>query len=63
MSIIVWISIGVIFVGVWGVIIWEIYTAPLMSDNYDVKKGLNTKKEKKKSDKKPIDVPYNELGM
>ena len=34
-----------------------------MDDNYGVKEDLKTKKQKNKSGKKPIDVPYNELGM
>ena len=31
----VWIAVGIIFVIVWGWIIWEIWTAPLMPDDYD----------------------------
>ena len=35
MSSTVWISIGVIFLIVWSFIAYEIYRAPLMSDDYD----------------------------
>lgn len=30
----IWITIGIICVVVWGFIGWEIYTAPLMPDDY-----------------------------
>ncbi len=34
MSTEIWIIIGIVFVIVWGAIIWEIWTAPLMPDDY-----------------------------
>jgi len=48
----VWMSIGVICVIVWGAIIWEMWNAPLMPDDYDIddkyiEDKLNNKKGKK----------------
>ena len=54
MSTEIWIIIGIVFVIVWGAIIWEIWTAPLMPDDYmneeEVKiwKELNGSKNKNK---------------
>ena len=31
----IWVSIGIIFVIVWSIIIWEIKNAPLLPDDYD----------------------------
>jgi len=36
MSLTVWVIIGIIFVVVWTAIIIEIYTSPLMPDNYGI---------------------------
>ena len=52
MSSSVWIAIAIIFVIVWGLIIWEIYTAPLYPDDYGIEdeelwKELNGSKKKK----------------
>ena len=33
----VWIAIGIIFIIVWGAIIWEIKNAPLLPDDYEWK--------------------------
>jgi len=35
MSTTVWIAIGIVFIIVWGAIIWEIKNAPLLPDDYD----------------------------
>jgi len=35
MSTIIWIALGIICVIVWGIIIREIYTSPVMPDDYD----------------------------
>ncbi len=54
MSITIWIVIGIVVVLVWGAIIWEIWNAPLMPDDYmneeEVKiwKELNGSKNKNK---------------
>ncbi len=34
MSVTIWIAIGVIIAIVWGLIIWEAWTAPVMPDDY-----------------------------
>ena len=47
MSSSVWIAIAIIFVIVWGLIIWEIYTAPLYPDDYDAPFEVNGSKKKK----------------
>jgi hypothetical protein len=36
MSTTVWVTIGIVFVIVWGAIIWEVYNAPLMPDDYNI---------------------------
>ena len=45
MSITVWITIGIVFVVVWGAIIWEFYNTPVMPDDYDneIKNKKNNK--------------------
>jgi len=48
MSTSVWITIGVIFIVVWGWIAYEVYNAPLMSDDYDTPWEKKTKNEKNK---------------
>ena len=48
MSTSVWITIGVIFIVVWGWIAYEVYNAPLMPDDYDTPWGKKTKNEKNK---------------
>jgi len=54
MSITIWIVIGIVVVLVWGSIIWEIWNAPLMPDDYmneeEIKiwKELNGSKNKNK---------------
>ena len=35
MSITIWITIGIIFVIVWSIIIWEIKNTPLLPDDYN----------------------------
>tara|TARA_R100001015_G_C4439049_1_gene33321 strand:+ start:315 stop:470 length:156 start_codon:yes stop_codon:yes gene_type:complete len=47
----VWIAIGIIFIIVWGIIIWEIKNTPLTPDDYDIDekeiwKELNKKNKK-----------------
>lgn len=42
MSIEVWITIGVIFVIVWGFIIRDIINAPMMSDDYGAEENPKT---------------------
>ena len=37
MSTTIWMSIGIVFVIVWGIIIWEICSAPLMPDDFELK--------------------------
>jgi len=32
-----WVTIGIIFVIVWGAIIWEMKNAPIMPDDYDTR--------------------------
>ena len=45
MSTTVWITIGIIFIVVWGWIAYEVYNAPLVPDDYDLKqKNEKTKK-------------------
>jgi hypothetical protein len=34
MSVSIWIAIGIIFVLVWGMIIWEMFNAPIYPDDY-----------------------------
>jgi len=56
MSISVWIAIGLVFIIVWGFIVWEIYTAPVMPDDYGIEdeelwKELNGSKKKKEQNK------------
>jgi len=41
----VWITIGIVFVVVWGTIIWEIYNAPVMPDDYN--NEIKNKKDNK----------------
>ncbi len=54
MSITIWIVIGIVVVLVWGAIIWEIWNAPLMPDDYmneeevEIWKELNGSKNKNK---------------
>ena len=40
MPITVWITIGIIFAVVWGIIIIEIYYTPTMPNDYDINKPL-----------------------
>jgi hypothetical protein len=47
MSISIWITIGIIFVIVWGMIAWEMYNAPTYPDDYGVEDMQ--KKEKTKT--------------
>ena len=35
MKIEIWIAIGIVFVVVWAIIIWEMYTSPVMPDDYN----------------------------
>ena len=56
MSSIIWITIGIIIIIVWGVIIWKIYTSPVMPDDYsfedddiDIEKQQQLKKKKWKT--------------
>ena len=37
MSSTIWITIGIIFVVVWGWLAWEFYNAPIMPDDYDIR--------------------------
>ena len=37
MSTTIWMSIGIVFVIVWGIIIWELCNAPLMPDDFELK--------------------------
>jgi|TARA_B100001564_G_scaffold333364_1_gene320978 hypothetical protein len=54
MSTTVWIAIGIVFVIVWGAIIWGVYNAPLMPDDYGItEEDLNLDLDEK--DKKIID--------
>ncbi len=51
-----WIAVGIIFVVVWIVIIWEAWTAPLMPDDYgiedeDIWKELNGSKKQEEQNK------------
>ena len=42
-----WTTIGIIFVVVWSLLIWEAWNAPIIPDDYDTKiykKQLKTKK-------------------
>jgi len=41
MSITIWIVIGIVVVLVWGSIIWEIWNAPLMPDDYMNEDGID----------------------
>jgi hypothetical protein len=34
MSVFVWVTIGIVFIIVWGIIIYEVYNIPTISDNY-----------------------------
>ena len=43
MSLGVWITIGIIFVIVWGFIAYEIYNSPLMPDDYDNEEEIKDK--------------------
>ena len=51
MSMSVWIAIGLVFIIVWGFIVWEIYTAPLYPDDYDAPFEVNGSKKKKEQNK------------
>jgi len=51
-----WIAVGIIFVVVWIVIIWEAWTAPLMPDDYGIEdeelwKELNGSKKQEEQNK------------
>ena len=37
-----WLTIGIIFVIVWGAIIWEIKNAPIMPDDYGIEEKEKT---------------------
>jgi len=45
MKIEIWIAIGIVFVVVWAIIIWEIYTSPITPDDYN----KEPKKKRKRS--------------
>ena len=48
----IWVSIGIIFVIVWSIIIWGVYKAPMMPDDYGItEEDLNLKNEKTKNKK------------
>ena len=52
----VWIAVGIVFVVVWGLIIWEAWTAPLMPDDYGIEdeelwKELNGSKKQEEQNK------------
>ena len=40
MPLIIWITIGVVFIVVWGIIIIEIYNTPITPSDYNVNKPL-----------------------
>tara|TARA_R100000808_G_C2103051_1_gene119508 strand:- start:159 stop:311 length:153 start_codon:yes stop_codon:yes gene_type:complete len=46
MSTSIWITIGIIFVIVWGAIAWEMYNAPLYPDDYEEQVNGSKKKNK-----------------
>ena len=48
MSSTVWIACAIVFVIVWGFIVWEIWTGPLYPDDYDAPYDVNGSKKKKK---------------
>ena len=47
-----WIAVVLIFIIVWGFILWEIWTAPLYPDDYDAPFEVNGSKNKIKQTKK-----------